>query len=69
MLEQTFLVDGDYWSTPASVVEFRARVKDGSNLCRIMASEPATTLADGREVAFLLIGDVEALGPSGSRPN
>jgi len=58
----TYRVEGDFWGSGSlpTVATFRARVKPGPNLFEVTAAEPPAKLPDGREVLFLLIGEITA---------
>lgn len=55
---QTYMVEGDFWSTPPTSATFRVRLKPGRNVCRVTAPEPPSPLPDGRKVLFLLVGEI-----------
>ncbi len=55
---KTYRVDGDFWNSPPAVATFRVRLKPGRNECKVTTAEPPSKLPDGREVIFLLVGDI-----------
>ena len=62
--EETYQVDGNFWSTSSTVARFHVPLKQGVNSFRLLSVQPAGKLSDGREAAFLMIGDVKILRAS-----
>ncbi len=62
--KETYRVEGNFWSTAPTLTRFHVTLKDGMNLFRLASVEPAGSLPDGREAAFLMIGDVKVVRAS-----
>lgn len=64
---ETYRVEGNFWNTASTTARFRVTLNHGPNSFRLTSVEPAGRLSDGREVAFLMIGDVQVVSTESTK--